>query len=98
MQLDRNTIIGVRLGQNIVFDEAFDAIREYERFLNTRTSSGDPLDLTSIVRNIGKYKCLPLLGDKGEIQDMTPPPPEVGQIQDILDLRSSIISSVGLHP
>jgi hypothetical protein len=98
LQLDRNSIIGVRMGQTTMMHQAMKAVREYERFLNARSSSVDPLDIMSLIKNIGKYKVIPLMGDKGDIQDMTPPAPEIGDMTDINDMRTSIISSVGLPP
>ena len=98
MQLDKNTVLGVRLGQNMVLKKALSACREYERFLNTRVSSGSTLDIDTLVNNIGKYKVIPLLGDKGAVEEMPVNPPEIGDLNDIQDMRNSIVSSIGLPP
>lgn len=98
MQLDKNTVLGVRLGQNMVLKKALSACREYERFLNTRVSSGSTLDIDTLVNNIGKYKVIPLLGDKGAVEEMPVNPPEIGDLTDIQDMRNSIVSSIGLPP
>ena len=98
MQLDKNTILGVRLGQNMVLKKALSACREYERFLNTRVGATATLDINTLVNNIGKYKVIPLLGDKGAVEEMPINPPEIGDLSDIQDIRNSIVSSVGLPP
>jgi hypothetical protein len=98
MQLDKNTVLGVRLGQNMVLKKALSACREYERFLNTRIGGASTLDINTLVNNIGKYKVIPLLGDKGAVEEMPINPPEIGDLNDIQDIRNSIVSSVGLPP
>jgi hypothetical protein len=98
MQMDKNTVLGVRLGQNMVLKKALGACREYERFLNTRIGGVSTLDINTLVNNIGKYKVIPLLGDKGAVEEMPINPPEIGDLNDIMDIRNSIVSSVGLPP
>jgi hypothetical protein len=98
LQLDRNTVLGVRLGQQMQLKQALSACREYERFLNTRTTSTASLDINQVVNNIGKYKVLPILGDKGTVEEMPVNPPEMGDLNDIVDMRNQIVTSVGLPP
>lgn len=98
LQLDRNTVLGVRLGQQMQLKQALSACREYERFLNTRVTSTASLDINQVVNNIGKYKVLPILGDKGTVEEMPVNPPEMGDLNDIVDMRNQIVTSVGLPP
>ena len=98
LQLDRNTVLGVRLGQQMQLKAALAACREYERFLNTRVTSTASLDINQVINNIGKYKVLPILGDKGTVEEMPVNPPEMGDLNDIVDMRNQIVTSVGLPP
>jgi hypothetical protein len=98
LQLDRNTVLGVRLGQQMQLKQALSACREYERFLNTRVTSTASLDINQVINNIGKYKVLPILGDKGTVEEMPVNPPEMGDLNDIVDMRNQVVSSVGLPP
>jgi len=100
LQMNRNTIVGVQLGQSMMTKNVIEACREYERYLNASSSSSAPLDINAVVGQVGKFKVVPILGDKGQISEQA-----VGStdhtataMEDIKNIRDSILTSVGMLP
>jgi hypothetical protein len=99
LQLNRSTVVGVQLGQSMMTKSVIEACREYERYLNSQTSSTSYLDINAVISQVGKYKVVPILGEKGTIVEQQIKNDNTEHaMQDILDIRNSIVSSVGLLP
>ena len=100
VQMNKNTIVGVQLGHSMMTKAVIDACREYERFLNSQTSSpSSAMDISSLMSTVGKYKVVPILGDKGQIVEQNIGGNQSDSTsQDISNIRNSIVSSVGLLP
>jgi hypothetical protein len=101
LQMNKSTVVGVQLGQSMMTKSVIEACREYERYLNSQSSTGPNMDINSVISQVGKFKVIPILGDKGSIVAQTGAEihdNSATAMQDIMDIRNSIVSSVGLLP
>ena len=103
IQLNRSTIVGIQLGASMMTKAVIEACREYERYLNSSSENYyNTFDIQNIISQVGKFKVIPILGEnKGQIiaQPGADPHDTTDRtIADIMDLRNSIVSSVGMLP
>ena len=100
LQMNRSTVVGVQLGQTLMTKAVIEACREYERYLNSGVSSTSYLDVNAVINSVGKFKVVPILGDKGSIVEQKLDNFESidNAMKDIIEIRNAIVSSVGLLP
>ena len=100
LQMNRNTLVGVQLGQSMMTKNVIEACREYERYLNSQSSSTASLDINAVIGQVGKFKVIPLLGDKGAIVEQTAGNADhtADAVKDIEEIKNAILTSVGILP
>ena len=100
-QLDKRSLIGVRLPGVTRLDKAAEIAREYERVINDtfRTTSiamTGEISVPDLIANITKYRVIPLLGDKGSIEMQEIPSPELGSMDDFDYIKKTIFEGIGV--
>ncbi|MDK1290152.1 hypothetical protein [Pseudoalteromonas umbrosa] len=103
-QLSTGSIVGVSVPPQTEPKEAFAISRRYEQLLNNKTSldkrSGDLSDVGSILSTAGRTKCVPVLGDKGNLQtvDVKENRTADDMLSNIRDNRATICATIGVPP
>ena len=103
-QLSTGSIVGVSVPAQTDPKEAFAISRRYEQLLNNKTAldkrSGDLADVGTILATAGRTKCVPVLGDKGNLQtvDVKENRTADDMLSNIRDNRATICATIGVPP
>jgi hypothetical protein len=96
-KMNSTSIIGVSVPNETSPDDGLLAAQRYETILNRFTELNDGSQVTAQRLNaVGRFKVLPVWGDKGEIKKMDPRWDDMTDTAVMEDLRRSIMASVGV--
>lgn len=96
-KLNSTSIIGVSVPEGMAPDEALKTAQRYEGLLNKFNETSDNEELTAqILKAIGKFKVIPVWGDRGQLNRMDPRWEEMTDVPVLEDIRRSIMASVGV--
>jgi hypothetical protein len=97
-------VIGVNMPQSSQFSDIVGMIQSYEKYLNiqsdkmkTKYEVGD-MDISDLLKETGRWKVVPILGDKGrmELQDVRQE--DTGLREDLREMRDEVSIAVGVPP
>lgn len=98
-KINGTSIIGVSVPDGLEAKKAFKICRQYENLLN-KVSSYDPtqgdMTVNDLISQAGKFKCVPLYGDKGRMDKVDPRYEELTDISMFVELKRDIFGTVGV--
>lgn len=102
-QLTKGSIVGVEIPASTNPKDAFEIVRKYENLLNKKQGinpTEDEISVASILQTAGRSKVIPVLGDKGNLQQIDVR--DNRNVDDLLasvkDNREVILSAIGIPP
>lgn len=98
-KINGTSVIGVQISEGTDPDKAFKVCRRYENLLN-KASSYDPtkgeMNVTDLISAAGKWKCIPLMGEKGRMDKIDPRHEELTDISMFQEFKKDIFGTVGV--
>ena len=99
-QIARGNLVGMSLPENYDLEQAQRVVRKVEASINKKISidpSTNEITVASILSSAGKTRIIPLMGDKGSLQNMDYKSDEPdGLTSDAKDIRELILDSIGV--
>lgn len=98
-KINSTSIIGISVSEGMDPQKAFNVCRRYENLLNKSTSynpdSGE-MTVQDLITAAGRYKAIPILGEKGRMEKMDPRYDEITDIAIFQELKKDIFGTVGV--
>jgi hypothetical protein len=98
-KINNTSIIGVQMAEGTDPKKAFSICRRYEQVLNKLTSfdstTGD-ITVSDVISAAGKFKCFPVIGDKGRLEKNDPRYEEITDVTVLQELKKDIMGAIGV--
>ena len=98
-KMNGTAIVGVSMPEGVDPKNAFKICRRYENLLN-KTTSYDPtkgeMTVSDLITAAGKFKCIPILGEKGRMDKVDPRYEEMTDIGVFQEFKKDVFGTVGV--